>query len=639
MSKKCTNCGTVLDDDALFCSECGTKQGPVKKTCYNCGAVLPEGAKFCMSCGTPITNSAPAPAAQPQSSMNTADCEVSQPDENTLTFNVKGVPFNMKLIKGGMMDNIELSDFYIGETVVTQALWQTVMGNNPSHDNSDLQFPVTGIDSKAVKPFMVRLKKMTGTAFGIPTSSQFEYAAVKGCENMTEEQFEATYWGDNENHPVCGMIPNGFGLYDLTDWCQMSRDDICEENGKEYRLNPIHKEDGEYFVYLDGDKDLCSCDSDDAKNEDEIVMTLRLVINIPVAPEVEKAKYDAAAKRKEAEQRKQREDEERKKAEEQARREEEKRKKREEEERLKAEELARKEEEERRRKEEEARREEEKRKRQEEKKKWEAEHPELVEERKRKEKEKRAKQAQKAKEAKAKEAAKQAAIEEAKKKIMENASLYSVDLGLSVKWASLNLGASKPNDYGEYFAWGETETKDVYTWEEYDLSDESDNPVARKFAEFHKAPEYAQELFKYCTDSIHGEVDGLTILEREDDAATVNMRSKFRFWGKSKWRMATIEEWKELKAECEWVWTNINGHNGYLVIAKNGNCIFLPAAGYKTGEKLYGVNGAIRYWSSSLDEDFDYKAHEIKECPDNPLVVINWYGYRYLGLSVRAVQD
>ena len=267
---------------------------------------------------------------------------------------------------------------------------------------------------------------------------------------------------------------------------------------------------------------------------------------------------------------------------------------------------------------------------------------ELEEEKKRKErkaKEDAEKKAAKEAERKAQELAKQKAIEEAKKKIIENNKLQPVDLGLSVKWASLNLGASKPNDYGDYYAWGETETKDVYNWEEYELSDESDNSRARKFAELNKAPQLAQEMFKYCTNSSQGEVDGLSILEREDDAAAVNMRSKLRFWEKCKWRMATIEEWNELQEKCEWIWTNINGCNGYLIIAKNGNCIFLPAAGYKTGNKRSGVNGAVRYWSSSLDEQFNYKAHEIKECPDNPLVVINWDGHRYLGLSIRAVQE
>ncbi len=139
MSKKCKNCGTMLDEDALFCSECGTRQEPAEKKCKNCGTVLTAGAKFCMNCGTPVDASpapAPVPESRPQVQVS-PDFEVSQPDENTLTFNILGVPFNMKFIQGGMMGNVQISDFYFGETVVTQALWQTVTGSNPAKDISD----------------------------------------------------------------------------------------------------------------------------------------------------------------------------------------------------------------------------------------------------------------------------------------------------------------------------------------------------------------------------------------------------------------------------------------------------------------------------------------------------------------------
>ena len=184
---------------------------------------------------------------------------------------------------------------------------------------------------------------------------------------------------------------------------------------------------------------------------------------------------------------------------------------------------------------------------------------------KKRRKERKAKEVAERKAAKeAERKAQEKSIEEAKKKIIENNKLQPVDLRLSVKWASLNLGASKPTDYGEYYAWGETEPKDVYNWEEYELSYESDNSRKRMLAESNIAPVFLQEVFKYCTDSIDGEVDGLSILEREDAAAAVNMRSKLRFWEKCKWRMATIEEWNELQEKCEWIWTNINGCNGFL---------------------------------------------------------------------------
>lgn len=282
MSKICIKCGTVLEDDALFCSECGTKQEPVEKKCPNCGAVIKEGAKFCMNCGVPVNAAAAAKAAtQPQKQAST-DFEVSQPDADTLSFNIKGVPFNMKLIRGGMIGQTELSDFYIGETVVTQSLWQTVMGDNPSKDNSDLQYPVTDFNKQLTKNLFIRLKKITGVEFAIPTSSQLKYVALKGCENMGEETFGETTWGDAKIHPVCGMMSNALGLYDLSEWYQLVVDQLPE--GDYYRFNPL-KESGDGFA-----------ERQKSPKEVELIplpvltLTLRLVINIPVSPEIEKAK-------------------------------------------------------------------------------------------------------------------------------------------------------------------------------------------------------------------------------------------------------------------------------------------------------------------------------------------------------------
>lgn len=286
MSKKCTNCGTVLDDDALFCTECGSKQEPAEKKCKNCGTVLPEGAKFCMNCGTPVDVSpatASAPKARPQV-QSSPDFEVSQPDENTLTFNILGVPFNLKFIKGGMMGNIQISDFYLGETVVTQALWQTVTGGNPSEDNSDLQFPVTDFDGQQVKTFLTRLKKITGSSFEIPTGSQFKYAALKGCENMTESEFEELFWGDGECHPVCGMIPDRLGLFDVAEFPHLVQDCVPALEPC-FRFNPSY-EAGSFGADLDSPTKV---DFSSPKRIEDSVR-LRLVLNIPVDPEVVKAK-------------------------------------------------------------------------------------------------------------------------------------------------------------------------------------------------------------------------------------------------------------------------------------------------------------------------------------------------------------
>ena len=149
-----------------------------------------------------------------------------------------------------------------------------------------------------------------------------------------------------------------------------------------------------------------------------------------------------------------------------------------------------------------------------------------------------------------------------------------VDLGLSVKWASMNVGADVPSDAGCYFAWGETVDKEGSSWSSY-----------------RHASGDMYSLTKYNTKSTYGIVDDKTVLENIDDAA-------YTWWGND-WRMPTVDEFRELYNNCDWVWTTQDGMNGYLVKSKvNENSIFLPAAGF------YGRNGIIRinelgyYWSS-----------------------------------------
>ena len=189
----------------------------------------------------------------------------------------------MKLIKGGMIGTDEISDFYIGETLVTQALWQTVMGNNPSEDNSDLQFPVTDMGANDIKNFLTRLKRTTGTTFDIPTGSQYKYAALKGCETMSEEEFNEMRWGDDEWHPVCGLMPNRFGLFDLGDHYEAVHDSVPNDKDDCYHFNPIYKTDEDYGARIKSLRDVRFSD----------FITIRLVINIPVDPNVEKAKKES----------------------------------------------------------------------------------------------------------------------------------------------------------------------------------------------------------------------------------------------------------------------------------------------------------------------------------------------------------
>ena len=151
-----------------------------------------------------------------------------------------------------------------------------------------------------------------------------------------------------------------------------------------------------------------------------------------------------------------------------------------------------------------------------------------------------------------------------------------INLGLSVRWATCNVGATNPEDYGDYFAWGETEPKEEYNWSTYKWCDGSKYTIT-----------------KYNNDSSYGTVDNKEELELIDDAAHVN-------WGGS-WRMPTNAEWIELLAQCTWTWTTLNGVKGYNVISKsNGNSIFLPVAGYRYENSLYNVGSIGYYWSSSL---------------------------------------
>ena len=185
----------------------------------------------------------------------------------------------------------------------------------------------------------------------------------------------------------------------------------------------------------------------------------------------------------------------------------------------------------------------------------------------------------------------------------ENGHGY-VDLGLSVKWATCNVGASSPTDYGSYFAWGETRTKSDYSWSTY--FDTSDG---------------GSTFFKYATNK-------KTTLDLSDDAAHAN-------WGGS-WRMPTRAEQDELREKCTWTLTTQNGVKGYKVSSKrNGNSIFLPAAGSRDGGALRFGGSYGGYWSSSLETEYPSNAcclHYLYSSSSSVGGLI-----RYSGHSVRAV--
>lgn len=188
-----------------------------------------------------------------------------------------------------------------------------------------------------------------------------------------------------------------------------------------------------------------------------------------------------------------------------------------------------------------------------------------------------------------------------------------VDLGLpsGLKWATMNVGANQPEEYGDYFAWGETSSKDKDTF-------------YRGTYKWHNGSTYT----KYCTRSEYGIVDNKTTLELIDDAAHVN-------WGGS-WRMPTRVEQEELIKECNWAWTALNGVTGYMVTSKvNENSIFLPAAGYCFDSVIdHGTEINGFYWSSTLFENFPNEAIYLNF---NTSLINTMGNQRYTGNSVRAV--
>ena len=189
----------------------------------------------------------------------------------------------------------------------------------------------------------------------------------------------------------------------------------------------------------------------------------------------------------------------------------------------------------------------------------------------------------------------------------------AVDLGLSVKWASYNVGAKAPEEYGSYFAYGETKEKSKYDWSSYKWGEED-------------------RTTKYNNDVEGG--DGLKTLLPEDDAATVN-------WG-TKWRTPTCEEIDDLldDANCEWTWDAAK--KGYTVKSlKTGNSIFLPAAGSRNEENYFGTGSDGLYWSSTVNEKDIWPGVNAASiiCFESYKNHFHNGGWRYAGLSVRAVTE
>lgn len=201
-----------------------------------------------------------------------------------------------------------------------------------------------------------------------------------------------------------------------------------------------------------------------------------------------------------------------------------------------------------------------------------------------------------------------------------------VDLGLSVKWAGYNVGAIKPEEFGDYFAWGETEPY-YEAGHAYDYS--CSNWKEGKSG-------YSWSSYKWCFGTFesitkYNGTDGKTVLDPEDDAATAN-------WG-ADWRMPTYSEMNELENKCEWIRTAYNGVSGYKVISRvkgyTDVAIFLPAAGYRYGDSLYNVGSDGCYWSSSR---YYSSAASYLYFDAGNVDPSNYIG-RYFGQSVRPVTE
>jgi hypothetical protein len=390
---------------------------------------------------------------------------------------------NMMCVEGGtftMGDGenahpVSLSSYSIGQTEVTQALWETVMGTNPSANTANKQLPVTNISWYDCQEFIKKLNQQTGMRFRLPTEAEWEYAARGGQRSKGY-----TYAGSNDindvawyvgnagakSHIVGTKLPNELGIFDMSgniwEWCAETFDE--NDDGQE--------EGAVHGGAWDSQASTCRVISSRA------IRAITYAVKFIGFRLVHDADFTQSPE------------------------------------------------------------------------------PEYV------------------------------------------------DLGLSVKWATFNVGATSPEDYGDYFAWGETEPKETYSWATYKWGTSSN-------------------LTKYNT------TDGKTTLDPEDDAAKV-------LWG-GYWRMPSKEEVDELTQQCTWIWTTHNNVNGYKVTGPNGNSIFLPAAGYKGAGPTYPAGEDGLYWTSTLEKG--HFSYLIVLHNDAPPTEASTKGTRCFGFTIRPVYD
>jgi len=196
-----------------------------------------------------------------------------------------------------------------------------------------------------------------------------------------------------------------------------------------------------------------------------------------------------------------------------------------------------------------------------------------------------------------------------------NAQHAYVDLGLSVKWATCNIGATQPWERGEFFSWGETENKRINNWDTYKYS------------------EGAHALTKYCSNpdyAWHGLVDSVSVLDPEDDVAHMK-------WGGT-WRIPTKAQIDELLESCTWEWTTLNEVNGYRVTGKKpgytDRSIFLPVTGEYNDGKVFDYRLHGYYWSRNCGTVTSETAYTLEVYTKGSSAEIQ---SRYKSLAVRPV--
>lgn len=198
----------------------------------------------------------------------------------------------------------------------------------------------------------------------------------------------------------------------------------------------------------------------------------------------------------------------------------------------------------------------------------------------------------------------------------QNVEREYIDLGLpsGTLWATSNIGADSPNEYGDYYAWGETNTKNDYSWGTYKYCDGT-----------------VYSITKYCVDNSYGRVDYKIELEPEDDAATV-------LWGKD-WQMPSWEQMDELINGNYTTITHLerNGTFGRLITSRNnGKSIFIPGSGYRHGSSLHGIDSIGYYWTRTLGASYDGRAMFFQS---EKIGEGTWTGgNRLCGRSIRAVR-